>query len=239
MRLQTLSTDIGVDKRPPTVATLKIAEVSAQSAVLSPPQTSESAVMQGALMQRQLASPPTGGPCCHLSSVRQQAVLGRLRPALSTSRAAAHARSPTRCAAATLEAPPADAPEADPPAAQTSPAAGDEGEYMPARPPLRTEKKRSRRFKDMQKKVPLKTEALGEALRVYPSPTATPRASSGSIYQQTKTFSDFYHGAPQSARWLLTCRTSLQARATYRVQALRHLSCMQYLAGQQASCTFI
>lgn len=113
-------------------------------------------------MQTQLALPPTGVPCCQLSSVRQQASLGRLRPSLFSGRAAAPMQSPTRCSAATLEAPPADAAEAAPAADESSATEAVE-DYISRAPPLRTEKRRSRRFKDMQAKVPLKTTALGEA----------------------------------------------------------------------------
>lgn len=104
-------------------------------------------------MQVVMAPVCSPAQCCQLSGVRQRASPWRLRAGAFHSRPVAgrSAALSIRCAAATLEAPPAEAPSAD-----------DEGEIIVGAPPLRTNKKRSRRFKEMQSKVPAKTTALGE-----------------------------------------------------------------------------
>ena len=112
--------------------------------------------MSNLTMQQRLSHLPAG-QCCQLSSLRQKAVLGRLR-ASSWSRRPATARSSFSIraqAAATLEAPPAEAPAAPAPS-------DDAGEIIVTPPPQRREKKRSRRFREMATKVPLKTVALGK-----------------------------------------------------------------------------
>jgi hypothetical protein len=66
-----------------------------------------------------------------------------------------------RCAAATIDATPA---EETLPAVTPSPLpvqANYEDEYISSGPALRANKKRSRRFKEMEKKVPAKTTLLG------------------------------------------------------------------------------
>lgn len=105
--------------------------------------------MQGALLAQRVCSPTA--PCCELSSVRQRASLCRLRGGAFQARPlAGRLALSTRCAAATLEAPAAAAPPID-----------DAGEVSVTPPPLRSNKKRSRRFREMDAKVPPKTEALG------------------------------------------------------------------------------
>eukprot|EP00208_Stichococcus_sp_RCC1054_P002494 CAMPEP_0206144626 /NCGR_PEP_ID=MMETSP1473-20131121/24640_1 /ASSEMBLY_ACC=CAM_ASM_001109 /TAXON_ID=1461547 /ORGANISM="Stichococcus sp, Strain RCC1054" /LENGTH=331 /DNA_ID=CAMNT_0053540489 /DNA_START=60 /DNA_END=1055 /DNA_ORIENTATION=- len=115
--------------------------------------------MQGALMQRHILSPPMGVPCCQLSSLRQQAALGRNRPAILPNRITAPARLSSRCAAAVLEAPALPS-EADVPDDEDEEEEEDDDTMFINRPALRTEKKRSRRFRDMQAKVPPKTTIL-------------------------------------------------------------------------------
>lgn len=118
--------------------------------------------MQTSLMQLHLSSPPQVSRCCDLSSVRQHAALGRLRQVSYAHKSQLSlTRSPTQCAAATLEAPTADeeAPALSP--TPSAPAADDEDEYITTGPALRVDKKRSRRFKEMEKKVPAKTTVLG------------------------------------------------------------------------------
>jgi hypothetical protein len=114
----------------------------------------QSARMQGVLTPQRICS-PAAAPCCQLSSVRQGASLCRLRSsALRPRPQAAPWGHSTRCAAATLEAPPA--PEIA--------LADDAGEVSVTPPPLRSAKKRSRRFREMDSKVPAKTTSLGAHL---------------------------------------------------------------------------
>lgn len=113
---------------------------------------------------QQLTSPPQVSRCCDLSSARQHAALGRLRQVSYARKSQlCVTRSPARCAAATLEAPPADEEKAAPALSPTpaAPQADDEDEYITSGPALRAFKKRSRRFKEMEKKVPAKTTVLG------------------------------------------------------------------------------
>ena len=111
----------------------------------------QSARMQGVLTPQRFCS-PAAAPCCQLSSVRQGASLCRLRSsALRPRPQAAPWGHSTRCAAAMLEAP----------AAAEIALADDAGEVSVTPPPLRSAKKRSRRFREMDSKVPAKTTSLG------------------------------------------------------------------------------
>lgn len=140
--------------RPPCISCISICT----------PSGCETGNMQSALAPQRVCSPTA--PCCHLNSVRQRASLCRLRSnAFQTRPAAGRSALSTRCAAATLEAPPAAAPPPD-----------DAGEVSVTLPPLRTAKKRSRRFREMDSKVPLKTTALG-ARRCPPSGLMWPHAT--------------------------------------------------------------